>query len=369
VSLCAEEPFRIFFPLGLLFGIGGVSLWPAFFAGWMSTYPAIAHARLMIEGMMSCFIFGFLGTAGPRVMSVPHFRDGEVLRLLIAIVAAMAAHLLALHALADSLFVLALLSFAISLARRFRTRENSPPPNFALVGLGMLNGIVGAALIAYAEWTSSVPGIYRIGSSLLNIGFVLLPLLGVAPFFIRRLLDLPSELEAEANARLQLAAAIVVGLTIDVSFVIDPGLAWLRAIVAAAYLLWTMPLRGKSSLATALRMALVALPAGLGLVALLPGYRITALHVVFIGGFSLAVFAVATRVVLGHSGKLDQLQRRRWVMPVVIILLILAMTARFSADFVPTRNEHLVSAAITWLIAALLWAAFVLPRVTETEPE
>ena len=60
-----QEPFRIFFPAGLLLGFVGVLLWVLFYLGAPVPYPNITHARLMIEGMMASFIFGFLGTAGP----------------------------------------------------------------------------------------------------------------------------------------------------------------------------------------------------------------------------------------------------------------------------------------------------------------
>ena len=63
---CCEGPFRIFFPIGAVFALVGVALWPLYYAGAVAEYPSILHARLMIEGFMSSFIIGFLGTAGPR---------------------------------------------------------------------------------------------------------------------------------------------------------------------------------------------------------------------------------------------------------------------------------------------------------------
>jgi uncharacterized protein involved in response to NO len=44
---CCKEPFRIFFPIGALFALLGVSLWPLYYAGALTEYPAILHARLM----------------------------------------------------------------------------------------------------------------------------------------------------------------------------------------------------------------------------------------------------------------------------------------------------------------------------------
>ena len=77
-----NEPFRVFFPTGLLLGIIGVALWPAYYFGIIATYPSISHARLMIEGFMASFIIGFLGTAGPRITSTSPFSRTEVLVLL-----------------------------------------------------------------------------------------------------------------------------------------------------------------------------------------------------------------------------------------------------------------------------------------------
>src|SRR5476649_520235 len=81
IQLFCEEPFRLFFPVGLMLGIVGVSLWLLYYAGIIATYPATAHARLMIEGFMASFIIGFLGTAGPRITSTRHFSRGELTAL------------------------------------------------------------------------------------------------------------------------------------------------------------------------------------------------------------------------------------------------------------------------------------------------
>ena len=51
-KLLREEPYRLFFPLGLLAGIYGVLLWPLYYAGHLSFHPGEAHTRLMIEGSL-----------------------------------------------------------------------------------------------------------------------------------------------------------------------------------------------------------------------------------------------------------------------------------------------------------------------------
>ena len=375
-QLCCEEPFRIFFPLGLLSGATGVLLWPLFFLGWIDTYPAIPHARLLVQGFLSCFIFGFLGTAGPRVMSVPSFSGNELLRVLLLVISAWPLHLSGHHAVADGLFLLGLSFFAISLARRFRQRRDSPPPNFALVGLGILNGLTGAALLFICEATNSSPNLQRLGSALLNVGFGLLPLLGVAPFFLRKLLDLESDdAPPTPHQRARIAAfALFCGLAIDASLAVpvfgtSSVIGWFAAVCATAWLFISMPMRGNSILAAALRLSLAALPPALGLVALLPAYRTSAWHILFIGGFSLAILSVATRVVLGHSGNLALVRRRLVFLLIALLLLVLAMISRFVADFTATRDQHLLWGAVCWLVAVGIWALVVLPSIVVTEKE
>src|SRR5437762_472111 len=92
-AMSCEEPFRIFFPLGLTSGVIGLGLWPLFFWGVFSIYPGIIHARLMIEGFMAAFIIGFLGTAGPRLLSAAHLTAAELGTMLTLHLSTCAAHL------------------------------------------------------------------------------------------------------------------------------------------------------------------------------------------------------------------------------------------------------------------------------------
>ena len=38
MAMILEEPYRVFFGLGVLVGMVGVLMWPAFHAGWMMRY-------------------------------------------------------------------------------------------------------------------------------------------------------------------------------------------------------------------------------------------------------------------------------------------------------------------------------------------
>jgi uncharacterized protein involved in response to NO len=373
IQLFCEEPFRLFFPIGLLLGIVGVALWPLYYAGFATTYPGTMHARLMVEGFMASFIIGFLGTAGPRITSTSHFSPGELITLLTLDLLSAGLHFGGSSRAGDALFALCLVCFLFVIGKRFVQRKDSPPPNFALVGLGLLNGIAGAGLLALFE-NEAYSVQYRIGAALLGQGFALLPILGVAPFFLAHLLNLPpaglpESRELPAGWIRQATFAATVGLIVDGTFVAEAFYptavaSWVRLGVVVVYLITRMTWRGRSFLGDSLRAGIVGVVLGIALEALWPQYKIGALHIIFISGFSFIVLTVAIRVIFGHSGNAQLLRKRMPFFIIVAMLIFLAMLSRYVADLSPkARTGHLVAAAFAWLIAALIWMVRVIPKV------
>jgi uncharacterized protein involved in response to NO len=374
------EPFRIFFPAGILLGMAGVALWPVYYGGLVSTYPATTHARLMIEGFMASFIMGFLGTAGPRITSTAAFSRGEVLVLLTLDLLAAGLHFGNAHRAGDLLFALCLAIFLLLIAGRFVRRKDSPPPHFALIALGLVNGVAGAMLTGLFEdkvYTIA----YRVGAMCLEQGFVLFPILGVAPFLLPRILgkppgdDLPESPNLPPGWLKRAAFAAGVGLIIDGTFVLQAfdvveAAQWLRFGVVLIYLVAKMSRSGRSFLGTCLRIGIWTVPVGIAMEFMWPQYRIGALHVVFIGGFSFIVLTVALRVVFGHSGRQDLLRKRLPFFITAAVLIFLAALSRYIADAAPAaRTVHLVAAAGCWLAATVIWLVRVVPKVTVAEPE
>jgi uncharacterized protein involved in response to NO len=374
------EPFRIFFPAGILLGIAGVALWPAYYGGLTITYPGTAHARLMIEGFMASFIIGFLGTAGPRITSTASFSPNEVVSLLTLDLLAAGLHFSDAHRAGDALFVVCLVFFVFSVGKRFLRRKDIPPPNFAIVALGLLNGLAGAILVALFE-DKVYSAAYRIGAAFLEQGFVLFPILGVAPFLLPRLLGGPQPDDLPESPRLppgwiaRAAFAIVIGLIIDGTFVADVfGAAaiagWVRLAAILIYLAARMPWTGQSFLGNSLRAGIAAIPLGIAMELLWPQYRTGALHLVFISGFGFIVLTVGIRVVFGHAGRRDLLHKPLPFFIMTSTLISLAALSRYGAELAPkARTMHLVAAAVCWIIAALIWVVRVIPKVTIFEPE
>jgi hypothetical protein len=140
-----------------------------------------------------------------------------------------------------------------------------------------------------------------------------------------------------------------------------------RALVVAAGMAagggaWRPP--GKAGLHRRLVWTAVwCMPLGLAASGLFPDYRVPALHVLFIGGFGLLVFGVATHVTLSHVA-LDSLAMTS--PPAVAVLgacLVLAMLARVAADWSASYFAHIGSAAALWLVGTAAWLAYVGPKL------
>lgn len=381
-GLFYQEPFRTFFPLGLLLGAIGVSLWPLFYWHLIVVYPATPHMRLMIEGLMGSFVVGFLGTAGPRLLESKPFGAAEVGALLVLQLSSACCHLARLQVLGDILFLALLLFFIFSLVRRRSGQSDRPPPSFLLVLGGLLNAIAGVLLILFSGQSLFAD---QFGRLLLDEGFILFPLLGVGAFFFPKLLE--GEGEEPINPQVddtlwRRGAAIAAGCAILLwaSFVMETlnwmrSAAVLRGLTTALYFitqgrLFRSSIR-RTFLARVFELGAILLIAGLFLPAFFPDYRVADLHVVLIGGFSIILFTVSTRVVLGHSGHSHLFRRRRLgFLMTAVGLLALAMLTRVSADVFPAeRTSHLIYAALVWLIAAGVWGVALLPKLRLSEDE
>src|SRR5215471_5788923 len=361
-----REPFRVFFPEGVLAGILGVGLWPLHFAGIISSYPGEAHARIMAYGLFGGFIFGFLGTAMPRLLSVPPLGPRNVVALL-------GLHLLMLLFFAahkifwgDIIFLLLLLLFLSLLVRRFRYRKDTPPPGFTLVGLAFLCVLTGAIIALFEPWMEESGASWIVLQRRLSYqAFVLLPILGIGPFLLPRFFGLQSPHDfAEALApskawKKKAAIALSAGLLIIASLFLElegsvQAAYGVRSATIIIYLLIEFPFRQapafKSGLGASLRIAFAALVGGFILVAFYPAFRTGLLHLTLIGGFAVITFTVATRVLFGHSGNLEKLKgRNRWLL-VAVGLMLFGMTTRISGDFWPKiMASHYIYGALAWI--------------------
>ena len=381
-----EEPYRLFFPAGLLVGIFGIALWPLWVWGGLEIYPGVVHARLMVMGMLGAFVIGFLGTAMPRMIGAGPLGVGSVLVTGIAWVMSVVAHGLLVIWLGDLLFGLSLVLLAIVILMPFSQRSDIPPPAFILTGFGVLLGVVGSVALAWSEATGGGGLIYRFGRVAAHEGFLLGSIGGVGAFFFPRLWGsetkqmFPDMLSPSTAWSRQGRIAVLAGFGLIAGCVIDAsGWVAIGSIVRlGAFCLFvasevgaSIGLRSESTLGSLVRLGLFFLAAGLLIETLvLPGQIAGVRHIVMVGGFNLICFAVATRVIFGHSGDRAKTTGRMVSMRWIGGLILTAAVTRASADFFPEVHEtHLVYASVAWLVGALLWSGFALWRVLIPDPE
>lgn len=374
--LLRSEPFRLFFPLGVLLGWVGVGHWVLYAVGAAESYSCVRHGLLQTQTFLMAFAMGFLWTALPRRLSAPAASSLEISLAAFALLATTILLVFDRWALAElgylTLFAL-LLQFAV---RRFAggTARRRPPAAFVLVALGAAQGIAGAALIvarlAFAApvWTMSLgallveQGVFL--CFVIGIGGLVLPLMsGAAP---------PADLGSSPRETWKAFGYLALGLAVVASLVAEQlGATRIgpiaRGLAVAIGLGWgggAWRLPDKPGLHRRLVWLSAWLaPLGLLVAGVFPDYRVPALHVLFIGGFSLMAFGVATHVSLSHIGTGEAaLGSPRWVAALGIGLL-LALAGRVAADWSSAYFEHLGWAAGLWIAASAIWLGFLAPRL------
>src|SRR6266700_1121434 len=182
------DAYRIFFPLGIVLGVFGVSIWPLYYFGVTEGYSGRAHAFVQTSGFLYAFIAGFLLTAIPRFTGT----DAPSRRVQYAL-----ASIVTLSAISfefqffkggQTLFLIAHIALITLAARRYVRRKQDPPETFSLVGLGLMSGMLGGLINAGMALNFIGPFWDPLGKRLLTEGMVLLLVLGVGGFLGPRLL-------------------------------------------------------------------------------------------------------------------------------------------------------------------------------------
>jgi uncharacterized protein involved in response to NO len=385
LQVAAREPFRLFFPQATLAGVIGVLLWPLHFWHVTEFYPGIAHVRIMVFGFFGGFIFGFLGTALPRMLSAKAFTGPEVALLLFLHAGAVTMFVAQRIFIGDVFVLVLLLVFLACAIRRFGSRKDVPPPGFVLVAFAFFSVLAGSAL-ALVHHNHDIPLFWIYLQRLLSTqGWVLLPMLGIGPFILPRFFgtesphDFPEAMTPPPAWTKKALLAFAIGVLVLVSFVVEAR-GWfrsghaLRCAAVAAYLWIELPIhrapKAGTALGACLRIALLMLLLGYLATALFPAYRVSLLHLTLMGGFAVITFVVATRVVYGHSGKLEKLRAPNYWLFVAAGLMLLGMATRISGDLWPhLLVSHYIYGALAWISGALLWAGVVLPNVLQVEKE
>jgi uncharacterized protein involved in response to NO len=375
-----NEPYRLYFPLGILMALGGVGHWLFYALGWMTWYSGFLHANIQVQLYLPCFIGGFLMTAVPRFSDTWPARRWELvgsLGLLTGIALMLFLGNWVLSEVFYALWLIFLMRFIV--VRFLRRRVEYPPTEFVWIPPALFLGLAGAVLIVLVLTGHLSAGWMAVGRSMQEQGFALALVVGIGGFLGPRLMGGHQLSQVSfQNLRIEVRKKIIIhasaAFLLVLSFFLEGSeeafVAYaLRAAVVTGMFLWSRSLNTKIISGPSLFVRLLSasfwmIAIGYWLIPLFPKLHVPLLHLVFLGGFSVMIHCISTMVVLNHSGRGDLLHRPLWIFWLMGLFVFTSLGIRVAATFFGTHYFLLLGiSASLWLLAGIGWLLFSFPYI------
>ncbi len=374
VEIICREPYRLFFPLGIVMGTIGVGHWLFYSLGWANTYSGFFHSSVQMLLFMNCFVSGFILTFIPRFTGTHNATFEELSSFLLIFLGILILLDLKFWIWAELCYIvwlILLVRFVVIRIKQRKVRDGDrhPPAELIWIPIAVFHGILGTLLVILSQIHFLPSWVIQIGKPMMDQGFILAMVVGVGGFLIPRIMGTFNREELVSNRLLYFHAMNGVGLFL--SFVLQ-GISYenwghgIRAFVITAEFLrlkvLPQPPRAKELYVRLIWLSTWMVPLGFWLAAFLPKYHVVMLHISFIGGLSLMVLTIATMVALSHAGKASLLQSSLWILKWIVLGLTLAVVKRTILVFFPDAYfKFLGLSAGLWLLASLGWLVFILP--------
>lgn len=373
-----KDPFRLFFPLGAALALAGILPWAAQYFTHAS-YPRDLHRVLMIDGFSLAFVCGFLMTAIPRFTGAHHAQRSEISIIFICIVTSGVGSFFSSQSvsfLAAAIALIALTGFA---ARRFLRKTANPPYTFLFIGVGLALWFVSHVLLFLNSVGLGVGGSWiAVAEDLFTNGALMSLILGVGGRLIPGILGW-QEIVSHQRQRYEtpepflsmVPMSIWIGLLVFVgSYLLRPFLSSSVCLAARAlvtlyfalkyWVIWRFP-AVRSFLTWSLWLCCWCIALGYVVPLLWPGLGAHGMHVLFVGGFSLIMLLISTRVSLAHSAMGTGAEKKLRGILIFSGLILFAMVTRVTAILWPRIYlDHLGFAAVIWAVGLSVWFFTVL---------
>lgn len=370
ISPWRQEPYRLFFPLGLLLAWGGILHWQLHALGILSEFRPVFHSITQIQGFMICFALGFLFTAIPRRTGTPPPAGWQMGVCGASAVGTSIAAWFQMWALSQMFWILLIGTFASFAIGRFRAARSGrrPPNSFLWIPISFGMGLCGSVLIGtYGLLGPGYFQLHEFGKLILLQGMFLGLVVGVGGLVFPLITQGEGPPDGAGSTRDRwerlvhlLGAVLLIASFWLENYVTLVGGLLLRAAVLLAILIGFGGIHRVPRVAGWHRwlvwFSAWMVPIGYLVAALFPEEKVAGLHVVFIGGFALMAFSVGIHVTLAHGGALRLLTGRPWQVPVFGALLFLSIGFRLLVGF--DRNRFFLwigAAAAAFLLASLVW--------------
>lgn len=370
-----DLPFRSFFLCAVLASIVSLGLWSAYLNGNLTALngelsATVWHIHEMLFAFAATVAVGFILTAAQTWTGRASIKGLPVIALLVLWIAVRICLLVntntsvSLAVVLQSIWWLSVITIYAKLVLSAKNRRNylfipllttlmllnigvllfdlNDRTDLALhfaraavLMFGLMMGIMGGRVIPFfttaATRTSKIITPWFLTPMLLVTSIA-----GISVFFIGKFISLPF-----TPATLMIASGVL--------HIIRLGF-WRSRVTINVPLLWSLHL---SYFCLGLGLIL------LGLSYLLPALQFgDALHLLTIGAMALMIFAMMSRVSLGHTGRALQTHK---AVPFSFALLI---TAAFVRAFLPLLQQHQIAwhlSAILWILAGLIFLVIYSP--------
>lgn len=371
-TLSQSEPYRIFFPLGVIFLLAGSLVWlPQIWDP--SSYPVLLHRFLMLNGFVACFIAGFLMTAVPKFSKTETAKSGEILSfLLLTFIGCGLAHLDSDAGVFTISAFQAIIILFFLLSRIFKRQEN-PPYTFVFIFVGLLLWIVSSLGSIFLDLEGFKHLHYEgsIAAIILGVGSRLIPgILGHVAIVSqqRKSYEVNRPLLATVPVHFYFTMVSFVGSY----FLSDISGAVIRALVVSSIGLFYWQLfkkpQERSALTWCIWTSAWLVVGSFILKVIWQEGVIHSSHAFFLSGIVLLSILIATRVLVSH-GPADKTLENSKVLFVVTLMVVVSTTTRVSAYLMEEAYQsHLGYSSLLLTLAVLVWSLKYLKFIKVSRP-
>lgn len=389
------EPYRIFFPFGVLGSFIGTGVW---IFPWLlnlnliqksivNTYPVLKHVELLSGLFFLPIIVGFILTAIPRFVMGTSFLNNIGLGYFFILQSLLVSFSLIFpnRLLFYLLYCITFLSISIFILIKFFEAKTkiSTYIYFSFVGtiLGFLGGVV--TLFSFYFQTHIWIGL---GRHLLYYGLLPFVILSfgtklIIPIIVGQNSNLKQSWMQKAES-IPKQDVFIFSILYASTFVIEafsiylnlPNLqnlfGGIRLFLLSYWFYKYFHLKDykayTGTMPKTIYISIILFLVGLGGYAFSGRHSIHFAHIYFVSGLSLFVFSVMVRVILSHSGKDISIEKTSKIFYWFLFLLLLAGMTRATAHLFPEIFiSHLAYASIVYTIFLMLWTFWIIKHLVK----
>lgn len=356
-----ENPYRLFFPLGILSLLWGVLLWVPLLWNSGSNYPIMAHRYLMLNGFSASFIGGFLMTAVPRFSKTSTATIFEILIYFFITVFGLAFAFLENEIGVYTFSFLQAALLLVFLLRRIFKRKENPPFSFIFIfvgiGLWMVSAFMSIFMMSDAFKNLHYEG--AITAIILGVGSRLIPgILGHSDIIQYQKEHYEATKSFLKTIPLHFIGIIIVFISSYFLTEYFGSIVRMFVVLFISFFYWKIYIfpKERNALTWSIWISCWCIAGSFVLKAFWQDGFIHASHAFFLTGIVLLTLLIATRVLVSHGPRDKRLENSK-ILYAVSFLLILTAATRVSAFLMPDQYyQHLAYSSFVLVIAVVLWS-------------